>query len=48
MPLAPVDDHDTHFYYEDTGPLDDPLYVTLVIVHGTAFHGGTQYYLTTN
>lgn len=39
MPLAPVDANGTVLYYEDSGPLKGN-YTTLVIVHGTAFHGG--------
>lgn len=41
MPVAPVDQDGTIWYYEDSGaPSTSSPYVTLVIVHGTAFHGG--------
>ncbi|TFY52294.1 hypothetical protein EVG20_g10612 [Dentipellis fragilis] len=38
MPLAPVDDRGTQLYYEDSGEMSGS-YTTVVIVHGTAFHG---------
>ncbi|KAI0322889.1 hypothetical protein OF83DRAFT_1079949 [Amylostereum chailletii] len=39
MPVAPVNDHGTEFYYEDSGPLKNNTYTTLIIVHGTGIHG---------
>ncbi|TFY59860.1 hypothetical protein EVJ58_g5515 [Rhodofomes roseus] len=39
MPLAPVDDKGTQFYYEDTGaPSGCATYTTLVLIHGGVFH----------
>ncbi|KAH9843701.1 Alpha/Beta hydrolase protein [Rhodofomes roseus] len=39
MPLAPVDDKGTQFYYEDTGaPSRCATYTTLVLIHGGVFH----------
>ncbi|KAA1470200.1 hypothetical protein DENSPDRAFT_676571 [Dentipellis sp. KUC8613] len=39
MPVAPVDDKGTVLFYTDTGPLEG-TYLTIVLVHGTAIHGG--------
>ncbi|OCB85418.1 hypothetical protein A7U60_g7427 [Sanghuangporus baumii] len=41
MPLITVDDQGHRLYYEDTGPPPNgPVpYTTLIIIHGTAFHG---------
>lgn len=42
MPTAPVNDTGAVVYYEDSGaPGNIPIYVTFVIIHGLAFHGGT-------
>ncbi|RPD77401.1 alpha/beta-hydrolase [Lentinus tigrinus ALCF2SS1-7] len=42
MPLAPVDDHGSVLYYEDTGPPPGcTVYKTLVLVHGAGFHGAS-------
>ncbi|PIL22932.1 hypothetical protein GSI_15628 [Ganoderma sinense ZZ0214-1] len=39
MPTAPVDQHGSVLYYEDSGvPGTSTDYVTLVLVHGTCFH----------
>ncbi|KAA1467615.1 hypothetical protein DENSPDRAFT_869191 [Dentipellis sp. KUC8613] len=38
MPVAPIDDQGTQLYYEDSGALPG-LYTTIVIIHGTAYHG---------
>ncbi|KAJ3491940.1 hypothetical protein NLI96_g354 [Meripilus lineatus] len=41
MPLAPVDDKGTNFYYEDSGPVDDQgrsELGTLVLIHGGYFN----------
>ncbi|KAJ3557176.1 hypothetical protein NM688_g1611 [Phlebia brevispora] len=41
MPTAPVDDHGTVLYYEDTGPVaGSDSYVTAVLIHGLIYHGG--------
>ncbi|KAI0075295.1 hypothetical protein K474DRAFT_1600021 [Panus rudis PR-1116 ss-1] len=41
MPIAPIDEHGTIFYYEDSGPpRHHDLYTTVVFVHGTYYHGG--------
>lgn len=43
MPLAPVDDKGTNFYYEDSGPVDDQgrsELGTLVLIHGGYFNSG--------
>ncbi|KAJ3491937.1 hypothetical protein NLI96_g353 [Meripilus lineatus] len=43
MPLAPVDDKGTHFYYEDSGPVDDQdrsELGTLVLIPGGYFNSG--------
>ena len=41
MPTAPVDNTGTVLYYEDSGaPAGSTDYVTLVLIHGTCFHGG--------
>lgn len=41
MPLAPVNDEGVVLYYHDTGvPGNRTDYVTLIIIHGTIFHGG--------
>jgi hypothetical protein len=34
--------NDTHFYYEDSGPLESSDYVTLVFVHGIVYNGGVS------
>ncbi|KAH9945650.1 hypothetical protein B0H21DRAFT_744045 [Amylocystis lapponica] len=40
MPLAPVDDKGTQLYFEDSGaPPGCAPYPTLVLIHGTGFHG---------
>ncbi|KZT09303.1 uncharacterized protein LAESUDRAFT_675164 [Laetiporus sulphureus 93-53] len=40
MPVGPADDNGTVLYYEDSGaPEGSTDYVTLVLVHGTMFHG---------
>ncbi|EJF56675.1 hypothetical protein DICSQDRAFT_183715 [Dichomitus squalens LYAD-421 SS1] len=40
MPTAAVDDHGSVLYYEDSGaPSTSSGYVTLVLIHGTCFHG---------
>ena len=45
MPTIPVNAQGHYLFYVDTGPpqLEGILadYTTLIIVHGTAFHGGT-------
>lgn len=38
MPLAPVDESGTQYYYVDTGaPSNSPNYTTLVLIHGASF-----------
>ncbi|KAI0647699.1 alpha/beta-hydrolase [Trametes meyenii] len=40
MPTLPVDSKGSVLYYEDSGvPVGSPDYVTVVLVHGTCFHG---------
>lgn len=42
MPLITVDDEGHRLFYEDTGsPSSDEsiTYTTLIVIHGTAFHG---------
>ena len=41
MPVITIDDQGNSLFYEDTGapPGTEPLYATLIIVHGTGFHG---------
>ncbi|KAI0771129.1 alpha/beta-hydrolase [Trametes elegans] len=40
MPTAPVNDDGTVLYYEDSGvPAKSTDYITIVLVHGTCFHG---------
>ena len=41
MPYGPVDDKGTQLYYEESGSLEGG-YLTVVLVHGTSFHGGTD------
>jgi len=42
MPLAPADDQGTQLYYQDSGaPPGIAVYTTLILVHGTLFHGAT-------
>ncbi|KAH9925391.1 Alpha/Beta hydrolase protein [Epithele typhae] len=42
MPSAPVDAKGTVLYYEDSGaPANSAEYVTVVLIHGTCFHGAT-------
>ncbi|KZT68307.1 alpha/beta-hydrolase [Daedalea quercina L-15889] len=42
MPLAPIDDQGTHYYYEDTGaPPGSADYTTLVLIHGALIHGAS-------
>ncbi|KDQ55697.1 hypothetical protein JAAARDRAFT_208490 [Jaapia argillacea MUCL 33604] len=39
MPVATVDDHGTHIFFEDSGiPSGSSTYTTLVMVHGATFH----------
>ncbi|KAI0032408.1 hypothetical protein K488DRAFT_49960 [Vararia minispora EC-137] len=38
MPLAPVNEHGAHLYYEDTGPIDG-AFTTLIVMHGTGVNG---------
>ncbi|TFY60007.1 hypothetical protein EVG20_g7578 [Dentipellis fragilis] len=39
MPIAPVDNHGTHLYFEDTGREQlGERYLTVVVVHGTGFN----------
>ena len=41
MPLAPVDNHGTALFYEDSGIPNAKLnYTTLVLIHGIAFTSG--------
>lgn len=42
MPTLPIDERGNNLYYVDTGEPPEPkkTYTTLMIVHGTAFHGG--------
>lgn len=48
MALGPVDQHDTSLFYEDSGaPAGSSRYMTLVIVHGGAFHGGAYLVIET-
>ncbi|GBE81682.1 hypothetical protein SCP_0400530 [Sparassis crispa] len=40
MPVAPVDDHGTVLYYEDSGtPPASSNYTTIVLLHGACFYG---------
>ncbi|OSD07585.1 alpha/beta-hydrolase [Trametes coccinea BRFM310] len=40
MPTAPVDENGTVLFYEDAGPpAGSTDYVTVVLIHGTCFHG---------
>ncbi|KAH9851605.1 alpha/beta-hydrolase [Lenzites betulinus] len=40
MPTAPVDDQSNVLYYEDSGPpAGSTNYTTVVLIHGTCFHG---------
>lgn len=49
MPTAPVDTRGSVLYYEDSGVPDaSPDYVTLVMVHGTCFHGGKEPFCSRN
>ena len=49
MPLAPVSEDNAphvHLYYEDSGvPPNTATYTSLVVLHGTGFHGGKLVYL---
>jgi len=43
MPTVTIDEHGNELFYEDTGAPQNSSnapYTTLIIVHGTAFHGG--------
>lgn len=41
MPTLPVDENGTVLYFEDTGPLQDQLnYTTIVLIHGLIVHSG--------
>ena len=43
MPTAPVDQHGSVLYYEDSGvPGTSTDYVTVVLIHGTCFHSGAR------
>lgn len=44
MPTIPVNQQGHVLYYEDTGPpaISNEPYTTLIVVHGTLFHGGEQ------
>ena len=43
MPTTVVDDRGSVLYYEDSGvPGTSTDYITLVLIHGTCFHGGAS------
>jgi hypothetical protein len=43
MPTIPVGVDGHHMYYEDSGPPGDSTdYSTVLVVHGTAYHGGKR------
>lgn len=44
MPTIPVNQQGHVLYYEDTGPpaISNEPYTTLIVVHGTLFHGGEK------
>lgn len=40
MPTAPVNEHGSELYFEDTGPiLGSNNYTTLFVIHGSGFNG---------
>ena len=41
MPSISVDENGTNFFYQDTGvPQGGIEYTTVVVIHGSLFHGG--------
>lgn len=43
MPTAPVNTEGAYVSYEDSGaPAGSSDYMTVVIIHGLVFHGGTH------